>query len=358
MERIITKSFARLMGRGTHRGFITYEELSKSLGKRNLSDENLSQAFIHILDGNITLVEKKSDYKVLRKKESSSKEEGKTIEKSDDPIRMYLREMGGVELLSREGEIAIAKRIEAGKDVMLIALSQSPITAQQFSEWNEKLQKDEILVREIIDIDTNYTEADDTNESNKEKKVDSDNNEGSYAVPVYVYRKPNYSSYGLSPILDADDYSIEFAVNKDGSFDKHNFKSKLGWMLGFTEVSYTIPSNGEIVAERISNLTRPRVLYLHVDDFAQTKQNSFSTMMSRSRNSDNIIAKIMVDRSSNDFRKIFFANKANGYLLSDKREYSGKTNIKRLQVQLVDEFDQKINLNGLDFSFSLKIEHL
>ena len=154
------------------------------------------------------------------------------------------------------------------------------------------------------------------------------------------------------------EYLIEFAVNKDASFDKHNFKSKLGWMLGFTEVSYTIPSNGEIVAERISNLTRPRVLYLHVDDFAQTKQNSFSTMMSRSRNSDNIIAKIMVDRSSNDFRKIFFANKANGYLLSDKREYSGKTNIKRLQVQLVDEFDQKINLNGLDFSFSLKIEHL
>ena len=58
MERIITKSFARLMGRGTHRGFITYEELSKSLGKRNLSNENLAQAFIHILDGNITLVEK------------------------------------------------------------------------------------------------------------------------------------------------------------------------------------------------------------------------------------------------------------------------------------------------------------
>ena len=70
---------------------------------------------------------------------------------------MYLREMGGVELLSREGEIAIAKR-PAGKDVMLIALAQSPLTAQQFFDWNEKLQKDEILVREIIDIDTNYME--------------------------------------------------------------------------------------------------------------------------------------------------------------------------------------------------------
>ena len=157
------------MGRGTHRGFITYEELSKSLGKRNLSDENLSQAFIHILDENITLVEKKSDFKVLRKKDNSNKEEGKTIEKSDDPIRMYLREMGGVELLSREGEIAIAKRIEAGKDVMLIALSQSPITAKQFFEWNEQLQKDEILVREIIDIDTNYMEDETTGPSAKQK---------------------------------------------------------------------------------------------------------------------------------------------------------------------------------------------
>ena len=165
------------MGRGIHRGFITHEELNKSLGKRNLSSENLSQAFIHILDENIILVEKKSDYKVLRKKDSSSKDEGKTIEKSDDPIRMYLREMGGVELLSREGEIAIAKRIEAGKDVMLNALSQSPITAQQFFDWNAKLQNDEILVREIIDIDTNYMEDDDNSNGSKKKQDDEQNSE-------------------------------------------------------------------------------------------------------------------------------------------------------------------------------------
>ena len=168
------------MGRGTHRGFITYEELNKSLGKRNLSDENLAQAFIHILDESVTLVEKKSDFKVLRKKENSSKEEGKSIEKSDDPIRMYLREMGGVELLSREGEIAIAKRIEAGKNVMLIALSQSPITAQQFFEWNDQLQKDQILVREIIDIDTNYMEDESTGPSAKQKNAgEIDKEEGS-----------------------------------------------------------------------------------------------------------------------------------------------------------------------------------
>ena len=157
------------MGRGIHRGFITIDELNKSLGKRNLNIENLEQAFIHILDEKISLVEKKSDFKTTRKKEASSSEDSRTSDKSDDPIRMYLREMGGVELLSREGEIAIAKRIEAGKDVMLNALSSSPITAQKIFEWNNKLLKNEILVREIIDIDTNYT--DDAEPENEEKSL-------------------------------------------------------------------------------------------------------------------------------------------------------------------------------------------
>ena len=83
---------------------------------------------------------------------------------------MYLREMGGVELLSREGEIAIAKRIEAGKNVMLEALSQSPITANQIKDWNDKLNKDEILVREIIDIDTNYMEEENTDSETKKSE--------------------------------------------------------------------------------------------------------------------------------------------------------------------------------------------
>ena len=166
MEKIITKSFARLMGRGVHRGFITYDELSKSMGKRCGTQQNLEQAFFHIFDNSIVLVENKSDYKVLKKKESTSGDEDKLSEKSDDPIRMYLREMGGVELLSREGEIAIAKRIEAGQEVMLNALAQSPITARKIFAWHEKLQNNEILVREIIDIDTSYVDYDNGNESN------------------------------------------------------------------------------------------------------------------------------------------------------------------------------------------------
>ena len=132
-EKLITKSFERLLDKGKHRGFITYEELGKSLGKRNGTIENIEKAFLVLVDEKVTLVEKKTQYQSNKKKESSNSTEEKSSDKSDDPIRMYLREMGGVELLSREGEIAIAKRIEAGKDVMLIALAQSPMTAQPVS---------------------------------------------------------------------------------------------------------------------------------------------------------------------------------------------------------------------------------
>ena len=160
METLITKSFKRLLDKGTHRGFVTYEELAKSLGKRHYSQENIEKAFLYIFDNKVCLVEKKSNYRSVKKKDAGSADSDKSAdtEKSDDPIRMYLREMGGVELLSREGEIAIAKRIEAGKNVMINGLSESPLTAQKVFEWKEKLEKAEIMVREIIDIDSNYME--------------------------------------------------------------------------------------------------------------------------------------------------------------------------------------------------------
>ena len=139
-EKIITKSFERLLDKGKHRGFITYEELGKSLGKRNSSHENLEKAFIIIVDEKITLVKKKSEFQSIKKKEPTNTSEEKTSDKSDDPIRMYLREMGGVELLSREGEIAIAKRIEAGKDVMINALTQSPIVGRKLMSGKIKLK--------------------------------------------------------------------------------------------------------------------------------------------------------------------------------------------------------------------------
>ncbi len=173
-EKLITKSFERILDKGKNRGFITYEELGKSLGKRGGSLENTEKAFLIIADNKITLVQKKSDYQSNKKKETSNNLEEKTSDKSDDPIRMYLREMGGVELLSREGEIAIAKRIEAGKDVMINALTQSPIVGKKISEWKDKIENLEMLVRDIIDIDSTYEDFESSdNEEVKEKKEET-----------------------------------------------------------------------------------------------------------------------------------------------------------------------------------------
>ena len=174
-EKLITKSFERLLEKGNNRGFITYEELGKSLGKRGGSIENTEKAFIIIADNKITLVEKKSQYQSNKKKETVSQTEEKGTEKSDDPIRMYLREMGGVELLSREGEIAIAKRIEAGKDVMLNALTQSPIIGKKIFEWKDQIESQQLLVRDIIDIDSTYEdfESDESGNELKSKKKDT-----------------------------------------------------------------------------------------------------------------------------------------------------------------------------------------
>ena len=187
-EKLITKSFERLLDKGKHRGFITFEELGKSLGKRNSTSENLERAFLILVDEKITLVEKKADYQSNKKKENTTQTEEKTSDKSDDPIRMYLREMGGVELLSREGEIAIAKRIEAGKDVMINALTQSPIIGKKISEWKEQIESQQMLVRDIIDIDSTYEDFEASDEDDevkinkktkesKEKNKEPNNNE-------------------------------------------------------------------------------------------------------------------------------------------------------------------------------------
>ena len=168
MEKLISKSFERLIEKGLNRGFITYEELQKSLGKRNANVESLEKSVLHIFDQAITFVKKKSDFKV-KKTESETAKQPRNQDRSDDPIRMYLREMGGVELLSREGEIAIAKRIESGKYVMVSSLSESPVTAKKIFEWENKLINNEMLVRDIIDLDTNFLEDEKLSKSIKEK---------------------------------------------------------------------------------------------------------------------------------------------------------------------------------------------
>jgi RNA polymerase primary sigma factor len=356
VERIITKSFARLMGRGTHRGFITFDELNKSLGKRNLSDENLEQAFMHILDESVALVEKKSDFKVLRKKENSSTETGKTIEKSDDPIRMYLREMGGVELLSREGEIAIAKRIEAGKDVMLIALAQSPITAQQFYEWDEKLQKDEILVREIIDIDTNYMEDENTGPSAKQRNSgETDKNEDSSSGS-------DDSDDEFNPTLAAMENEIKPKVLKTvniltkeyGRLTKYQ-KEKLNCILNLVNFS-TAKEKGyeKIVSDILENIKSLQLSPSVLEDLVQKHYVENKKIISLEGNLLRLAMENKIPR--NEFIKFYIGNEINPNLKKFldtnavwKQFFSkNKNEFKNIRERLI-EISHKLGISVTDF---------
>ena len=349
------------MGRGVHRGFITYEELNKSLGKRNLSGENLEKAFLHILDEKISLVEKKSDFKVLRKKESSSKEEGKTIEKSDDPIRMYLREMGGVELLSREGEIAIAKRIEAGKDVMLNALSQSPITAQQFYEWNTKLQNDEILVREIIDIDTNYME-DETNNASPKQKTSSDADDKKKSEENENSETNDETEDEFNPTLAAMETEIKPKVletvntlTKDyGKLIKYQ-KEKLDCVLNSTGFSSSKEKNYQkIVNEILENIKSLQLSPSILEELVQKHYIENKKIVSLEGNLLRLAMEHKIQR--NEFIKFYVGNEINPNLKSflDTNQtwksffQKNKNEFKNIRDRLV-EISHKLGISVTDF---------
>ena len=346
------------MGRGTHRGFITIEELNKSLGKRNLSSKNLEQAFLHILDDKISLVEKKSDFKVLRKKDNASKEEGKAIEKSDDPIRMYLREMGGVELLSREGEIAIAKRIEAGKDVMLNALSKSPITAQQFFEWNTKLHNDEILVREIIDIDTNYMEDDSSGQSSKQKNSDNNSkNKSEGAV-----ENTNSSDDEFNPTLAAMENEIKPKVletvntlTKDYNKLIKYQKEKLDCVLKSNAFSPAKEkSYNKIVNEILGNIKSLQLSPSVLEELVQKHYSENKKIISLE---GNLLRLAMANKiSRNEFVKFYVGNEINPNLKTflDTNQVwkqffqKKKGEFKNIRERLV-EISHKLQISVTDF---------
>ena len=350
------------MGRGTHRGFITHEELNKSLGKRNLSQDNLCQAFIHILNENITLVEKKSDYKVLRKKEGSSKDDGKTIEKSDDPIRMYLREMGGVELLSREGEIAIAKRIEAGKDVMLNALSQSPITANQFFEWSEKLNKDEILVREIIDIDTNYMEDDDSSTNIKSKKNEVDTSQETTNDEQKSQENSESNDDEFNPTLAAMENEIKPKVlqtihNLTKEYNKllKYQKEKLDCILNSVNFSPAKEKNyNKIVETIIENIKTLQLSPSVLEELVQKHYAENKKILSFEGN----LLRLAIDNkiSREEFIKFYIGNEINPNLKNflntnetwKKFFQKNKEEFKNIRERLI-EISNKIGISVTDF---------
>jgi RNA polymerase primary sigma factor len=151
----------KLIKQGKDKGFLTYDEINKALPAGEFSSEQIDEAMATFSDLGVQLVEKEDDATEEESKEKGDYESGGNIAdddtgRTDDPVRMYLREMGAVELLSREGEIAIAKRIEAGRELMIGGICESPLAIESIIAWYESLQTGDILLREVIDLDATY----------------------------------------------------------------------------------------------------------------------------------------------------------------------------------------------------------
>src|ERR687891_1339190 len=158
----------KLIARAKKKGVITYYELNEALPQDQMSSEQIEDIMSAISEMGVNIVET-SDSDDDEEEEKEPEEEvdplddagprpavatkKEAVDRTDDPVRMYLREMGAVELLSREGEIAIAKRIEAGRDTMIWGLCESPITFNAIIQWSNALNEGQMQLREILDLD-------------------------------------------------------------------------------------------------------------------------------------------------------------------------------------------------------------
>ena len=152
-------------------------------------------------------------------------------------------------------------------------------------------------------------------------------------------------------------YEIRFAVDTNSNTDKYGFKNKLGWILGFRKTTYMIVTTVKLESEYVSDLHGPRYLYLAVEEFNRGNQNSFVSPVVSSLINKNILARITMDNQNYGYGSILSGNTMNGLVISDDRSYTGKIDLLKLNVQLIDENGMPVMLNGLDFSFCLKVEH-
>jgi len=362
-EKLITKSFERLLDKGKHRGFVTYEELGKSLGKRSGTHENLERAFIILVEEKITLVEKKSQFQSNKKKETPASSEEKSSDKSDDPIRMYLREMGGVELLSREGEIAIAKRIEAGKDVMINALTQSPIVGKKIKDWKDQIETQQLLVRDIIDIDSTYEDFE-TSSEDDDVKINKDSKTKNTKEDEVKKEEENTSN-------DEDEFNISLAkmeeeikpkiINILDSLNKNYSKlqkyqiEKLNCLLASKELSVSKNKNFKRIQEVLVDNFKNLQLAPHVvEELVQSHYKENKKIVSL----EGVLLRLAMDNkiSREEFLKYYLGNEINPKFESFLKENQTwkaffkkyKKDFTEIKDRLV-EFSKKIGLSVGEF---------
>ena len=159
----LTAAVRKLVSRGKERGYVTYDDLNEALPPDEVNSEQIEDTMAQLSEMGINVIENEESEEAASEEkpattgtQAPAKVEDEDLGRTDDPVRMYLREMGSVELLSREGEIAIAKRIEAGRQTMISGICESPLTMRAIIEWREALSEERILLRDVIDLDATY----------------------------------------------------------------------------------------------------------------------------------------------------------------------------------------------------------
>ncbi|WP_149140568.1 RNA polymerase sigma factor RpoD [Gemmobacter caeruleus] len=214
----------RMIADARERGYITYDQLNAALPPEHASSEQIEDVMAMLSEMGINVVENEEAEEgetggELVEATSGSREvaiagaQTETLDRTDDPVRMYLREMGSVELLSREGEIAIAKRIEAGRNTMIAGLCESPLTFQAITIWREELLNEEILLRDVIDLEATFGRSlDGDDEMGGLEEVDMSANNAA---------APRRAS-SAEPELDADGNPISRSEDEDEDDDASN----------------------------------------------------------------------------------------------------------------------------------------
>src|SRR5579864_7722809 len=159
----VAASIKKMVARGKERGYVTYDELNAALPGDQVSSEQIEDTMTMLSELGVNVVESEEAEESAPEEEqedgavrSSGNLDDEDIGRTDDPVRMYLREMGSVELLSREGEIAIAKRIEAGREMMIGGICESPLTMRALIGWRDALMENRMLLRDVVDLDATY----------------------------------------------------------------------------------------------------------------------------------------------------------------------------------------------------------
>jgi RNA polymerase primary sigma factor len=173
----------KFVAKAKEKGYVTYDELNKALPQDQVSSEQIEDIMAMLSEMGINVIENEEQEEqpaeTAEKKEvatttSSSSGNSSDVERTDDPVRMYLREMGSVELLSREGEIAIAKRIEAGRENMIGGLCESPLTMRMLMVWRDEIEAGNMLLRDVIDLETTYGKPEGPSAANDDDDDDAD----------------------------------------------------------------------------------------------------------------------------------------------------------------------------------------